>query len=230
MATQYDNTENDSGQETPYAETLHGRLYGYGAELESLAIVAQIAGNQIDDKESVCTLDLLNRECERLSHCVGEVACELSPSYTEVRAAKLLNGFNSEVRPFSRKAMILDLCRGIQKSVQPFIDSGEVSEDIGVKLVGVEKAAGTIECLLAEASDDAATAVDVAFDRFQIEAEKMTPLEVAQRLREHCWEAAETLSATPEEDGYTVRKTFTRKGLRYFVAEREFLQSLLPEE
>jgi hypothetical protein len=41
---------------------------------------------------------------------------------------------------------------------------------------------------------------------------------------------SEILTADPNEDGYSVTKTWTRKGIRYFVAEREFLQSLLPEE
>jgi hypothetical protein len=40
----------------------------------------------------------------------------------------------------------------------------------------------------------------------------------------------EMLSAFPEEDGFSVHKTFTRKGLKCFLAEREFLQSLLPAE
>jgi hypothetical protein len=79
-------------------------------------------------------------------------------------------------------------------------------------------------------NDDAATAADVAFDRFQARCNKMPTDQVALELRAHCWEADEILSASMEEDGYRVSKTFTRKGLKHFLAEREFLQSLLPEE
>jgi hypothetical protein len=90
-----------------------------------------------------------------------------------------------------------------------------------------------IEQLRADAEkpdDDAATVADVAFDRFQIRCEKMPLDQVALELRAHQWEAAEILSANLEEDGYSVHKTFTRSGLKHFLAEREFLQSLLPQE
>jgi hypothetical protein len=69
----------------------------------------------------------------------------------------------------------------------------------------------------------------VAFDRYQVEWSDRPIDEVALRLRAHCWGAAEILSANREEDGFSVRKTFTRKGLTHFLAEREFLDDL-PDE
>lgn len=79
-------------------------------------------------------------------------------------------------------------------------------------------------------ADDVATAADVALDRYQVECNKLSPEEVGLRLRAHCWDVGEMLSAFPEEDGFSVHKTFTRKGLKDFLAEREYLQSLLPDE
>ena len=192
-------------------------------QLEEIEGVASLAYETCDDAPFAGTLSLIERRVKAIRY-------ELSDLIGSSPTAKL-NGFNSEIRPLSRRAMILDLLRGIRVCARKTENCGG-QEAVIMDAISIQKAAETIECILAEGSDcgDAAAAVDVAFDGFQVECDKMSPEEVALRLRQHCWEASEILSAFPEENGFSVSKTFTRKGLRYFVAEREFLQSLLPEE
>jgi hypothetical protein len=75
---------------------------------------------------------------------------------------------------------------------------------------------------------DAVTAADVALDTFQVEASKLTAADCAKRLREFEWAAKR--SDDPDGTFYRVSYDFTPDGLKRFLAEREFLQSLLPDE
>lgn len=76
-------------------------------------------------------------------------------------------------------------------------------------------------------SDQSALAT---FDAIHIRCEKMPIDQVALELRRYMWDACENLAASMNEDGFTVTKTWTPKGLRYFLAEREFLESLLSDD
>jgi hypothetical protein len=79
-------------------------------------------------------------------------------------------------------------------------------------------------------NDDAATVADVAFDKFQVRCDKMPTDQVAFELRRHLWETHEIIAADQTEDEYMVSGKFSLKGLQNFLAERKFIESLLPAE
>jgi hypothetical protein len=124
---------------------------------------------------------------------------------------------------------------------RPLLSMACQAIDDALELLGPDALGGTaldltLRTVLSEVrnkeprNDDAATVADVALDRYQVECNKLSPEEVGLRLRQHCWDVGEMLSAFPEEDGFSVHKTFTRSGLKNFLAELEYLQSLLPAE
>lgn len=79
-------------------------------------------------------------------------------------------------------------------------------------------------------TDDWQRSALAAIDRLDSEYAEKTPQECAARLRKFNYDVSENLAASMYEDGYTVTKTWTRKGVRHFLAEREFMESLLSDE
>ena len=190
-------------------------------QLEEIEGVASLAYESCDEAPFAGVLGMIERRIKAVRYELSDLIGSSPPAKP--------NGAGA--RPFSRKAMVLDLCRGIRQSVQPLIDNQEVSDDIGVKLVGVEKAAETIECIVSEGeTGNGILSPQATLNSYVIGWQDKSMAECAQRLRQFGFDMSENIAADFHEDGFTVTKGWTPKGIRYFVGEREFLQSLLPDE
>ena len=126
------------------------------------------------------------------------------------RAGKRLREAGSTM---TRDKMIRDLCRSIKQCASMTEDSVD-QEAVIMDAISIQKAAETIECMLSQST----------LASFEAACEKMTAEQCAKRLRMFQWNVSENI-ATEDflEDDFTVVKTWTLKGLRYFLAEQEFL-------